>query len=510
MKSRFVVPSVCGVIMSLASTVSPAYAVTPSTTTMSPPQVADTVAVKNTMAGQYLWQNKDKAPQYTNSDVYSRIFWRSVEPADGKYNTWEIDQGLEKAAAGQGTFGFRIMSVCQGCSAENKTMPDFLLDDAGTWRTTEGIDVPDYNSEEFLRQWDDLMVHLGSQYDKDPRLGYVDVGGYGNWGEWHSYPYESQYGKNGHRDITLDSARRMILSVEKNFPTTPVVMNTTGARDADIAGNPQRTRTTQFSDQLWYEILNHNNHIGIRNDCLGAGVEQASAIEGVVSADAYTNGMFSQRWKTAPVITEYCGATRPPRDINHNGVIEQWEYHDYTNDGKVEDWEAQAPAASFASAREQVENCHVSMVSSDNFTGKLSDFPVSDQKDFAYNATHAGYRYAVTGAKVGVNSNGTVSIDSTWKNSGTAPTYHPWNVTYQITNRSTGTVVSTVASRAQLSTMLPGTTTVKDVSTQRLGAGRYEISVLVTDAEHYLSPMNLAMSTKKPNGSFVVGQFSVR
>ena len=116
----------------------------------------------------------------------------------------------------------------------------------------------------------------------------------------------------------------------------------------------------------------------------------------------------------------------------------------------------------------------------------------------------------MTGAKVGVNSNGTVSIDSTWKNSGTAPTYHPWNVTYQITNRSTGTVVSTVASRAQLSTMLPGTTTVKDVSTQRLGAGRYEISVLVTDAEHYLSPMNLAMSTKKPNGSFVVGQFSVR
>ena len=510
MKTRFVVPSVLGVIMALATTVAPAHSAVPFTTTLSPPQVADTVGLKNTMAGQYLWQNTDKAPQYTNNDSYSRIFWRSVEPTNNAYNTWEIDQGLERAGRNKGTFGFRIMSVCQGCSSENKTMPDFMIADRGTWRTSENIDVPDYNSEKFLQQWDELMVYLGSKYDKDPRLGYVDVGGYGNWGEWHSYPYESQYGANGRRDITLESARRMVSAVERNFTTTPVVMNTTGARDADSAGNKQPTRTTQFSDQLWYDILHHNNHIGIRNDCLGAGVEQASAIEGVVSADTYTNGAFSERWKSAPVITEYCGATKPPRDINHNGVIEPWEYHDYTGDGKVEDWEAQAPAASFASAREQVQNWHVSMVSSDNFTGKVTDFPVADQKDFAYNATHAGYRYGITGAKVAVDSAGHLSIDSTWKNSGTAPTYHPWNVVYRVKNVSTGKIVSTIPSRTQLSTMLPGNTTVKDVGTQKMGPGRYELSVLVKDSENYLNPMSLTMRAKNTDGSFVVGQFTVR
>ena len=41
-----------------------------------------------------------------------------------------------------------------------------------------GTDIPDWNSEAFLSGYERLMAALGAKYANDPRLGYVDVGGY--------------------------------------------------------------------------------------------------------------------------------------------------------------------------------------------------------------------------------------------------------------------------------------------------------------------------------------------
>ena len=75
------------------------------------------------------------------------------------------------------------MAYCPGCWMNNReglpaVTPSFVPRQAGT-------DIPDWNSAGFLAQWRGLMAELGRRYGDDPRLGYVDVGGYGSYGEWH-------------------------------------------------------------------------------------------------------------------------------------------------------------------------------------------------------------------------------------------------------------------------------------------------------------------------------------
>ena len=75
------------------------------------------------------------------------------------------------------------MAYCPGCWMNTRAdfpavTPPFVPRQAGT-------DIPDWNSAAFQAQWRELMAELGRRYGDDPRLGYVDVGGYGSYGEWH-------------------------------------------------------------------------------------------------------------------------------------------------------------------------------------------------------------------------------------------------------------------------------------------------------------------------------------
>ena len=60
------------------------------------------------------------------------------------------------------------------------------------------------------------MHELGSRYDDDPRMGWVDVGGYGSYGEWHV---------SSGREITEANAARVVRAVLDAFPSTHVVIN---------------------------------------------------------------------------------------------------------------------------------------------------------------------------------------------------------------------------------------------------------------------------------------------
>ena len=88
--------------------------------------------------------------------------------------------------------------------------PSFVPRQAGT-------DIPDWNSAGFLGQWRELMAELGRRYGDDPRLGYVDVGGYGSYGEWHVGEGERVSDANG---------LAIVDAVASAFPTKHVLINT--------------------------------------------------------------------------------------------------------------------------------------------------------------------------------------------------------------------------------------------------------------------------------------------
>ena len=81
--------------------------------------------------------------------------------------------------------------------------------------------APDWNNEAFLSRWEALMAELGKRYANDPRLGYVDVGGYGKYGEW--------WVDGAAVHITDANGLRMIKAVTTAFPTKHVLLNTMSA-----------------------------------------------------------------------------------------------------------------------------------------------------------------------------------------------------------------------------------------------------------------------------------------
>ena len=72
-------------------------------------------------------------------------------------------------------------------------MPDFLADKLPmlSYKNSCGFGgvrkyYPAY-TEEYLKWWRELLYMFSEKYDNHPYLEYVDISGYGIWGEGHHY-----------------------------------------------------------------------------------------------------------------------------------------------------------------------------------------------------------------------------------------------------------------------------------------------------------------------------------
>jgi len=48
---------------------------------------------------------------------------------------------------------------------------------------------PDYEHPDLQRSMLSFIAAFGARYDGDPRIGFIELGLIGFWGEWHTYPY---------------------------------------------------------------------------------------------------------------------------------------------------------------------------------------------------------------------------------------------------------------------------------------------------------------------------------
>ena len=210
--------------------------------------------VENPLRGMYRWSGSESvSADIPANDRYERdrVYWGRIEPADNEFNFSWIQQGLDDARARGAKFGFRVMAYCPGCWMEYRP-------DTNNWPqitpafipTQPGTTAPDWNSETFLSQWEELMTALGDEFGDDPALGYVDVGGYGMYGEWHVRPGGAS-GPDG-VPATTESMQRIVNAVSAAFPTKHLLINT----------------MTSVDFTLW--ALNSNPLMGMRTDNLGA------------------------------------------------------------------------------------------------------------------------------------------------------------------------------------------------------------------------------------------------
>lgn len=254
-----------------------ASTVGPSAVTLTKKYSMPTTDLANPLRGQYKWlgYNSQLNPWPTN-DVYYRdqTYWGRLEPQKGVYDFKWIDDGIRRANESRSKFGFRVMAYCPQCWMTVRTdmppvTPSFIPKQPGT-------DIPDWNSEAFLSGWERLMAELGKRYGNDPRIGYVDVGGYGNFGEWWvTWPTQK---------ITEANGLRIIRAVNKAFPTKHVLINT--------------MTTVEFT----LKALATNPKMGIRTDSLGA-VNMHSM--------AAVDSRLQSVWKTRPFFTEWATTGDP-------------------------------------------------------------------------------------------------------------------------------------------------------------------------------------------------------
>lgn len=249
------------------------------TITFAPHSLSLRDDVANPWRGAYNWYHNQAIPDWSFTDSYVRYDWKEIEPAQGHYDFSRIDRELVQAQAHRGKFGFRIMPA----GVDNIAVPNYLvaLMPHGRWliNTSSGKQAyePDWNDPHYIARAESLIAALGQRYNNDPRLGWIDMFPYGDWGEWHTYGFPNTV----IAPMSLTNQRRLI--------------------DANIAAFSHKriVMLTASSDALTY-ALGRSESVGIRVDYLGTPQMGGAAYK------LQQVSFAQERWRTAPVIVETC------------------------------------------------------------------------------------------------------------------------------------------------------------------------------------------------------------
>ncbi len=247
--------------------------------TFTPERLAPHDEVANPWQGAYNWYGNQAIPNWPYTDSYVRYDWKEIEPTQGHYDFSTIDRELIQAQAHHGTFGFRIMPA----SIDTIAVPNYLvgLMPHSRWlfNTASGKRAyePDWNDPHYLARAQALIAALGQHYNNDPRLGWIDMFPYGDWGEWHTYGFPDTL----IAPMSLANQRTLI--------------------DANLAAFSHKRimMLTASPDALTY-ALSRSTRIGIRVDCLG------TSQMGGASYTLQKVPLAQERWRTAPFIVETC------------------------------------------------------------------------------------------------------------------------------------------------------------------------------------------------------------
>lgn len=167
------------------------------------------------------------------STGYARFSWYEIEPNEGEYNWFLIDSALESWSAQGKKFAFGIMSANTATTEEYVT-PKWVFD-AGAAHTrmtsSDSKDGMTAASAQYIPVWDDevyiqkvsnLAKALADRYDGDPRIAFIDIRSYGNYGETHLLRLES----SGTKALDFEGEKKHIDAYANQFTKTKLIYPT--------------------------------------------------------------------------------------------------------------------------------------------------------------------------------------------------------------------------------------------------------------------------------------------
>ena len=125
-------------------------------------------------------------------------YWKDINPQEGVYNWKEIDDMLDACEKYGMTYVIRILpySHLSGSDAnygeEHNFVPKWIYDKGAKKKrvtlkenTSIELDVPVWDDPIYLQACKDFATALAEHFDGDPRVEFLDIRPFGNWGEWH-------------------------------------------------------------------------------------------------------------------------------------------------------------------------------------------------------------------------------------------------------------------------------------------------------------------------------------
>lgn len=482
-------------------------------------------------------------------NLYGRVSWHTLEPVEGRYDFSVIDHVLEPCTSPQRTapclargmtFGFRVMALNPQYKLDThistgtdgfpiySDSPAYLMKDS-TGKThgwllpldpsdvTQGhYFIPDWNDPFVIQHIGELLKALGHRYDDDPRIGPIDIGLYGSWGEWHTAGLPDtagyRFGRIPYDASDANFAINQAAYLANNGVAGAYQAGSSASKEAIIWAHvrafpkKQLVMLTDDAGSLCTAMRIHANNlpIGLRRDSLGSYTGWAARFPphpSCLSSDG--QDLVAQRWKLAPFITEPFG----------NGSSPTFPCQTFETD----------PATGQLAVLEEVTQYHIAAIKNASYcTGTWSALTQVEQGAVWTAGLTAGYRYAptkitVSGGEARAGRSRLV-LKTEWRNTGVTPTYRHWHVEFRLrpanavpTMRwSEGTPC--MRSAVDLRKVLPGSGyTFNDAFElpEDVQTGTYELEVRVVDDDRHFEPMQLALSGRTNGGFYPLGTLRI-
>lgn len=394
-------------------------------------------------------------PVYQTTLQYVTVEWKKLEPSPGVYNWNNLEKNWGNITVSGRRAGFRISTATPG-AVNHYDIPDWLVNQGIRMRAYE-IDgqhglAPDWDDQKFLQAHHDFIASLGARYDSDQRVGWIDIGSYGFWGEWHVYLNDSLAATQASKQVILED-------YFSAFPTKPKVI----AFDDDFA-------TAYVTDR----------GAGIRNDCLGEEDSNNWYLESLNNIDPLMNDRV---WKSAIITGEFCGG----------------------------DWGAvQGTTSRFNLNYSFIQQTHWSFIGPAG--GDITPQSPEHKKDLDNLYKKLGYRFVIRKVEhdptAGAGSSLTMTI--TVENKGVAPFYFQWPlVCYLMTEDDSTKFEQTLA--VDIREWLPGSN-LSEATLQLpdlLSAQTYDLKLAIVDPLTNEAGIWFANTGRDEQGRYLVSRLKI-
>ncbi|WP_084558108.1 fibronectin type III domain-containing protein [Hamadaea tsunoensis] len=334
------------------------------------------------------------------------------------YNWTVLDNALNEIASYGNQAAIRFYLEYPGGSGTHpgNAIPH-CFDGHVTYRnnTYWGTVSPDYDSAYLLTALGNFIAAFGARYDGDPRIGFIHLGLIGLWGEWHTWPFDTDTTGDSYPNLmpTDAHAAQIITDYDNAFNKTKLEV-----RYPDSGGGGA-----------------NNLDVGYHDDSFC--YKEGSPLAGVTLPQSLGGANYAQLQRALNV-----------------GVENKWTTDSMGGEVRPE---IQSSAFSFwPGGSGQVDNMKA-CIELEHTTWKIN------QTSQSYAATDAnvaaavrlmGYNLSVSNAYFKNSATGTTNVGVQIKNDGVAPFYYPWTVTLGVKD-STGAVVRSWDTSWDLRTVQP-------------------------------------------------------